>query len=499
VAGAAVHSRLAAPAGRLARILPGSLRWRLTLAVGIILILAFLATLAVVYGETESRLHAKIDSDLHSAVNAFASSVSGSDDTTSAQRAREYVETQPFAAASQLLYAVIDGRVYTNEPALLDVQVRRDRDDSLGQARHEAARARALIAATPGFTTLHSSDIGPLRILVKTVTAGHASGKVAVGESLTPVDDALDGVVGGFAIGGSITLAGALLVGFLLAAWFASPLRRMALIAARVDAGDLSPRIEERGHGNETRILADAFDHMLDRLEEAFARQQAFVSDASHELRTPLTAIRGQVEVLARSANPDAAEVRRVQRLVTAEVDRMTRLTEDLLLLAHTEEARLLQREPIDLGPLLEDLRASVEPTAERAFALDLATDGILSADRDRLAQALLNLLRNAIEHTQRGGRVEIGAQDVGAGRIRIWVDDDGPGIPPTERERVFDRFHRADQARRRRGAGGTGLGLAIVQAIVTAHGGRVWATSGPLGGARIVIEIPGFRPPSPY
>ena len=498
MAGAAVHPRLAAPAGRLVRVLPRSLRWRLTLAVGLVLVLAFLTTMAVVYGETESRLHAKIDSDLHSAVRAFKDSIAGGDRATVAKRAREYVETQPFSAASQLLYAVIGGHVYTNEPELLDVRARPDRGDTIVQARIEATRARALLAAQPGFTTLQPSDIGPLRILVQRIAIGGSSAKIGVGESLAPIDDALDGVVGGFAIGGSITLGGALVVGFLLAAWFASPLRRMALIAARVDAGDLSPRIEERGHGDETRILADAFDHMLDRLEEAFARQQAFVSDASHELRTPLTAIRGQVEVLARSEHPEAADVRRVQRLVSAEVDRMTRLTEDLLLLAHTEEARLVHREPIDLAPLLEDLLASVEPTAERTFSLDVNTAGILSADRDRIAQALRNLLRNAIEQTQPGGRVELGARDIGEGRVRIWVDDDGPGIPPAERERVFDRFHRTDSARGRH-AGGTGLGLAIVQAIITAHGGLVWATSAPLGGARIVVELPGYRQPPRY
>ena len=268
----------------------------------------------------------------------------------------------------------------------------------------------------------------------------------------------------------------------------------MAQIAARVDAGDLSPRIDARGPVNETRILADAFDHMLDRLEEAFARQQAFASDASHELRTPLTAIRGQIEVLARHPDPDQDEVRRVARLVAAEVDRMTRLTEDLLLLAHTEETRLVQREPIDLEPLLDDLLASAQPTADRRFAADVHADGILNADRDRVTQALRNLLRNATEHTQRGGRIELGAGPAGAGRVRIWVDDDGPGIAPAERERVFDRFHRADPARART-AGGTGLGLAIVQTIVSAHGGRAWAAESPLGGARVVIELPGFRP----
>ena len=169
---------------------------------------------------------------------------------------------------------------------------------------------------------------------------------------------------------------------------------------------------------------------MLDRLEEAFARQQAFVSDASHELRTPLTAIRGQLEVLARSENPDAAEVRRVQRLVAAEVDRMTRLTEDLLLLAHTDESRFIQREAIELEPLLDDLLASAEPTADRALrASARRLPGILNADRDRVTQALRNLLRNAIEHTQPGGGSSSAPASCPGERVAIWVDDDGPGI----------------------------------------------------------------------
>ena len=479
-------------------IWPRSLRWRLTLAVGALIILAFGGTLLAVYRETDSRLRAKIDNDLHTAVSAFSSAVTRSGTTTNstalARNAARYVRTQPFSASSRLLYAVVEHHVYTNEP---DVFGLAPGDHDTGQRLHqEATLSRELEQAPPGLATRIAPDVGALRVLVapvQSITAGEVA-RLAVGEPLSPVEDALDGILGGFAIGGAITLALALLLGFGLASWFARPLRRMAQIAARVDAGDLSPRIDARGPLGETRILADAFDHMLDRLEEAFARQQAFASDASHELRTPLTAIRGQIEVLARHPHPDQEEVRRVARLVAAEVDRMTRLTEDLLLLSHSEETRLVHREPIDLEPLLADLLASAQPTADRRFAADLHAAGILNADRDRVTQALRNLLRNAAEHTQRGGRIELGAGPAGAGRVRIWVDDDGPGIAPAERERVFDRFHRADPARART-AGGTGLGLAIVQTIVSAHGGRAWAAESPLGGARVVIELPGFRP----
>jgi signal transduction histidine kinase len=178
---------------------------------------------------------------------------------------------------------------------------------------------------------------------------------------------------------------------------------------------------------------------------------------------------------------------------VQAEVDRMTRLTEDLLLLAHTDESRFIQREAIELRPFLGALVASAEPTTDRRLRVNAQTPGILNADRDRLAQALRNLLRNAVEHTQPGGTIELGARECPDRRVQIWVDDDGPGIAAAERDRVFNRFHRADAARART-AGGTGLGLAIVRAIVDAHGGRVWAADSPLGGARVVIELPGYR-----
>jgi two-component system, OmpR family, sensor kinase len=480
------------------RVRPRSLRWRLTLALGAVLILAFLGTSYVVYHETDSRLRGQMDADLLKEATAFAKAISPPRvELSSAQiadRARTYVGAQPFSASSRLLYAIVPGQtIATNYPELLG-QTAADSDDTLAVRRAEARLTATLRAQRTGLSIQRAPDAGKVRLDVETFrTEDGLLARIGVAEPLAPVEDALDGITRGFAIGGTLTLAAALLAGFLLAAGFARPLRRMARIAARVDAGDLSPRMDYRGPPNETRVLADAFDHMLDRLEEAFARQQAFVSDASHELRTPLTAIRGQLEVLARRPDPDATEIRRVQGLVQAEVDRMTRLTEDLLLLAHTDESRFIQREPIELRPFLEDLVASAVPTTDRRLSMQADVEGILNADRDRLAQALRNLLRNAVEHTHSDGMIELGAREVADERVQIWVDDDGPGIAPAQRDRVFDRFHRADPSRAR-SAGGTGLGLSIVRAIVDAQGGRVWATEAPLGGARVVIELPGYR-----
>jgi signal transduction histidine kinase len=235
---------------------------------------------------------------------------------------------------------------------------------------------------------------------------------------------------------------------------------------------------------------------MLDRLEDAFARQRAFASDASHELRTPLTVIRGQLEVLARQSDPAPDDVRRVERLVRTEILRMERLVDDLLVLARADEREFLRRRPVDLEPFAAELIEGARPTADRRFELGPIPSGVVDADPDRLAQALRNLIRNATEYTADGGIIRL-TGSASAGRVTLAVEDDGPGIPAAHRERVFDRFHRTDSARTRV-RGGVGLGLAIARAIVEAHGGKIYAGESPVGGARVAIELPGFRPIAP-
>jgi two-component system, OmpR family, sensor kinase len=221
---------------------------------------------------------------------------------------------------------------------------------------------------------------------------------------------------------------------------------------------------------------------------EAFARQRRFVSDASHELRTPLTAVRGQLEVLARQPRPDAGEVRRVERVVGAELARIERLVDDLLTLARLDEEAPLRRRRFELTPFL---RGFAESRSAAGAVLAESPAGTLDADPDRLTQVLRNLAANARRAAGPGGRVEVSAGAHG-GRLAILVDDDGPGIPPGERERVFDRFHRSEVARDR-DSGGSGLGLAIARSIVELHGGRIRVEDSPLGGARLRVELGGF------
>jgi signal transduction histidine kinase len=205
--------------------------------------------------------------------------------------------------------------------------------------------------------------------------------------------------------------------------------------------------------------------------------------------------IRGQLELLAADPDPSRQEVRRVEQLVQSEISRIARLVEDLLLLARAERSDFLRIRPIELRPFVEELWEGIALLANRDFELAPVPRATLNADPDRLAQALRNLARNAIEHTSDpDGVVRLETTLTVSGTIRFSIVDDGPGIPPAERDRVFQRFHRTDPARSRAN-GGAGLGLAIVRAIAEAHHGSVLATISPEGGAQLELELPGAVP----
>ncbi len=308
-------------------------------------------------------------------------------------------------------------------------------------------------------------------------------------DSESPIEDAQSDVEKTFLVVGAAALIAALFAGYLLAARTAAPLRRFAGTAADVDAGDLSPRVTvDPSAAAELRTLGDSFNHMLDRLEDAFARQRSFVSDASHELRSPLTAIRGQIEVLAREPDPGAADVRRVEAATLVELRRVERLVEELLALARLDEGVGPERRELDADAFLREAVDSAPGDA----SLGPTASGRISLDADMLARVIRNLVENARRHAGPDGQVTVSSTAV-AGRLRVCVDDDGPGIAPAERERVFDRFQRSDAARDR-GSGGSGLGLAIARAIVTAHGGTIRAEDSPAGGARFSFELPGLH-----
>jgi two-component system, OmpR family, sensor kinase len=479
------------------------LRWRLAAgAAGVIVACLGIAFVAV-YKGTGTQVRRQIDTQLSGDGSDFARTLTLASPRSASQArgaAVRYLRGQPFSASSTLQFAIVPGAGTSANSLELFAGGAPDDGETLAEQERENSLTTRLLAARAGYSTLLLPDVGDLRLFKRTLRLpglGQTRRPVVigVGEPLAPVARAQRGVARAFILAGILALTGTLLGAFLIGTRTSRPLRRMASIAARVDAGDLAPRIDATGQAHEIRVLADAFNHMLDRLAEAFAGQRAFVADASHELRTPLTVIRGQLEVLASHPNPPGAEVRRVEQLVDAEISRMSRLVDDLLLLAKAEQPQFLRIEPIELTSFLGQLWNSMAMLAERRFELGPVPTGILRADPDRLAQALRNLLANAVAHTANGsGSVLMSAHPAPGGRLMFLVEDDGPGIPDEERERVFDRFHRIDAARDR-ASGGTGLGLAIVDAIAKAHGGGVRASGSELGGARIELVLPHFTP----
>jgi signal transduction histidine kinase len=483
----------------LARIVPAGLRWRLAGWIAVVTLVCTGITFVAVYRGTGTQLRRQIDQEIEGDAAELAHNLAISRERSPvlvAQAAAGYVHNQPFRASSTFLFAVVPGAgTSTNRPELF-AHSKPDNGETSPEQAQENRLSAQMLAARNGYTTLVLPDVGNLRLLKRAVhIPGGPIVTIGAGEPLGNVAHAQRGVARAFILAGILALVGALLGAYLIGVRLSRPLRRMAAVAARVDAGDLHPRIHGLdGQGEEVRVLADAFNHMLDRLTEAFASQRAFVADASHELRTPLTVIRGQLEVLAAQTAPAGEEVRRVERLVQSEIARISRLVDDLLLLAKAEQTRFLRIEPIALDGYVQDLWDGVSLLAQRHFELGPVPQGTLHADPDRLAQALRNLVGNAIDHTVAGhGLVRMLVQTIPGGRIRFVVEDDGPGIPLAQRERIFDRFYRTDAARDR-ASGGTGLGLAIVRAIVEAHGGQVAAGRSPEGGARIEVELARFN-----
>ncbi|HEY6758544.1 MAG TPA: HAMP domain-containing sensor histidine kinase [Baekduia sp.] len=466
------------------------LRPRITLLVAGVVAVCLAAGFVAVYRGTVSKLRSATDHGLREDLRGLQREVDGRTPEAIAQQAQRYIARQSFRPTTHVVFVVPPGRkVVTNVPELLDIS-EGDPDDSPAERRAETADARQVLEQDPGFSERRLPGVGKVRVLVATKTLPSGVVRYGVAEPTEPTENASETMGRAFLLAGGLAMVAALAGGLLVASRVANPLRRMARVAQRVDAGDLSPRMEMGGRNDEVRVLAHSFDQMLGRLQDAFDRQTAFIADASHELRTPLTIVRGQLEVLAMEEHPDPAEVRRVEQLVMTEIDRMSRLVEDLVLLAQAGDETFLRVEPIDLEDFLRGIVDGLRPTAHRTLVLeDDAPAVVLDADPDRLAQALRNVLRNAIVHTEPGGLVRLTAARRD-GAVRLTVDDDGPGIAPEDRQRVFDRLARLDSARGR-DRGGAGLGLAIVRAIVKAHGGEVWIDRSPEGGARFVMDLP--------
>lgn len=277
-------------------------------------------------------------------------------------------------------------------------------------------------------------------------------------------------------------------VGWLVAGRVLAPIRQMRDTAREITDTDLDSRIVLTGRGDEFDDLALTFNAMLDRLQEAFASQREFIDDAGHELRTPLTIVRGHLELLQGATDPEDRS--QLMTVISDELARMARIVHDLQTLTKASQPGFVRRAPVDVADLVDDVLVRARALGDRDWRLDARCEGVIEADRDRVTQALVQLAQNATQHTAPGDEIGIGSRDEGA-TVCFWVRDMGVGIQPTDRERVFQRFTRADGPR----SEGAGLGLSIVAAIAHAHDGSVMVVDTPGGGATFEVRLPSAEP----
>lgn len=285
-----------------------------------------------------------------------------------------------------------------------------------------------------------------------------------------------------FAIVAFCSLAVAATASWLVAGKVLAPIRHVRSTAERISESDLRQRIAVAGN-DEVAQVARTFNHMLDRLDLAFSAQRQFLDDAGHELRTPITIIRGHLELLS----DDPQERQETTALLLDELNRMNRIVEDLLVLAKAERPDFLTWGQVNLTDLTVDVVAKAGGLARRGWAVDQVADATIAADGQRLTQALMQLLANAVKHTEDGDRIAVGSEVVDD-RVLLWVADTGTGVALADGRRIFDRFARGEDARRTEGAG---LGLAIVRSIAQSHGGEVRLSDTPGGGATFVLDLP--------
>ncbi len=272
-------------------------------------------------------------------------------------------------------------------------------------------------------------------------------------------------------------------IAWVVAGRILKPVRLVRSAAAQLTEQDLTRRIPVHGR-DDVAALAETFNAMLDRLERAFAAQREFADDAGHELRTPITIVRGHLELMG----DDPAEREETVRLVTDELDRMSRIVEDLLLLAKAERPDFVRPEPVQLAELTADVYVKARTLGDRDWQLAEVADLEAELDPQRITQAMVQLAQNAVQHTTTGQTIRVGSRAEGRA-VELYVVDSGPGVQPQDAEVVFERFRRGTARRGARGSG-AGLGLAIVRAIAEAHGGRVRLHDTEGGGATFVLTL---------
>jgi two-component system OmpR family sensor kinase len=470
------------PGRPIVRRLTGDVRIRILASYVILLALAALASVLVVRQALLVRLDDRVDRDLAQEIQEFRQLAGGTDPETGrpfGSNVRRifsvYLDRNVPGVGEQLLTVPRDGVPRYRATEAADVRIDRE----------HISRWRSLEDTEEGEL---ETEVGPARyVAVPLAFDGRSRGSFVVAHFTArerqDVDEAVRIVA---AVAAGVLLLGTV-VAFLAAGRVLAPLRGLRDAARSVSGADMTRRIAVHGT-DELADLGQTFNRMLDRLEFAFSSQRDFIRDISHELRTPIAVIRGHLELIAEARMTDSAERSEALTLVTGELDRMSGFVDDLLLLAKTEQPGFLRLETVPVHRLCEEVIANARGLARREWRLECGSGRSIVADPQRVTQAIMSLVRNALEHTSDADEIEIGCSVEGA-VASLWVRDSGTGIAPEDQRRVFERFERGRSSRQR--YEGSGLGLAIVRAIAEAHGGRVELESRLGAGATFTIELP--------
>lgn len=446
----------------LPRLSRFSVRLRITFVVALLTAIALIGVGFTLYAMQRQNVHRSIDSEQTKEISEFRDLQSAGMDPETGK---------PFADANRLLKWFLvhnlpaPGELFYGFP-------------TSGQPFFQGKRDRALESAPAFISAVEQMRFGggrqeinvggdTYRLSSQPVHDDDGDAVFVVVHNLTKANAEVNRLLTTYAIVASLSWLIITCVASLMAGRLLMPVRRLRETAQVIYGGDLTRRIEVTGNDDLTE-LQRTFNEMLDRLESAFATQRQLLDNAGHELRTPLTILRGHLELLD-VADPAETEATRV--LLLDELDRMSRLVNDLLMLAKIRRPDFVTLRDTDVGDLAAEWLNKARAMGRRDWQLDAQATGMLAVDRQRLTQAVMQLVENAIRHTTDADQILIGSRRFDD-RLEFWVHDSGEGVAPQERERIFERFHRGlnDEG----GQEGFGLGLSIVAAIAGAHGGKV-------------------------
>jgi heavy metal sensor kinase len=472
---------------------PSTLRWRLTLWYTVLLGAPLIAIAIGYYLLFARTLNSRTDRFIGDAVSAFS---------------RELVAERRAAAGGGVLSAI---RTTVDEVRFRDLHIAvldltgnlvamtplPDADSSVTRGFYDqiAAAIRVRELSKPQTMTI-ANPLGTYRVISRPVTLMGQRYELTASYSLADTEGVLERIRRILLVLVPLLIVGAATGGYFLAARSLEPIAAMASRAAEISATNLRDRLPVSG-GEELAGLANVVNDLLARLEASFGQQQRFMADTSHELRTPTAILRTEADVTLAQEHRTEEEYRASVIIMRDAARRLTRIVDDLFLLARADSGNLVaRRESVYLEEIVHDATRAVRPLADpRAIRVELreVVEAPFEGDADLLGRLLLNLLDNAIKHSPNGAAVEVGIARRD-GHYEIGVIDAGQGIPADSRERIFERFVRLDAARARSeqsSTSGAGLGLAIARRIAEVHGGRLELVESRPGHTEFRVTLP--------